>query len=75
MFRANRVYMHKNAMDVALFVEKVHDTSVEGHWVNLGYTGNPWSLTGFSSEKLQFTDWHDVTLFFKHKRTRPGLPC
>lgn len=72
-------YMHKNALDVCIQIERSTTTSegliVEGTWWNLGYVGHPWSL----GDNVVFIcknplEWHDITKHMHKHRLQPGLP-
>lgn len=74
-FKPGRVYMHRKAMDVALLVDEVTGDEINGRWMNLGYTGNPWIIERARGLKsLEPANWADITIVYKHKRSRPGLP-
>lgn len=78
--KQGRYYMHEQAMDVCLYVEKSYRIgsgrySVKAATYNLGYAGNPWQLD--ASRRYEIDDaanWIDVTTRFNNKRTKAGIP-
>jgi hypothetical protein len=77
-----KVLMHKNAMDVAFDIFSTHHykpgyITYKGQWVNLGYTGKPWSCSGKVKIDVKVGDrlnWVDITDKIKTPRKMPGLP-
>lgn len=72
--RAYDYYMHENCMDVCLQIIKVpyrddKRVKVKAVWVNLGYTGNPYTIL-----KEDLKHWKNITSKIHDKRTKPGLP-
>lgn len=77
-------WMHVNSMDVCLEVCRVpyYDAKrvkVKGRWWNLGYTGNPWMISGMKLESLeipteQLKNWVFISGKTQIARTKPGLP-
>lgn len=76
----NLVMMHKNGLDCALDIRQLRKNkdgivTAYCHWINLGYTGNPWIVDGkYHLYVLELNDWVDITSKVNNKRTSPGLP-
>jgi hypothetical protein len=72
--------MHVNALDVCLQIHRIQYQDdmrirVKAQWVNLGYMGEPWYLTGMETitiPRSQITNWKYIDPFVK--RTKEGLP-
>ena len=77
-----RFYMHKNGMDVCLHVlSRVYTGTTKlkfkARWVNLGYTGSPWTVwpaCRIEIQKRAVNDWKDVTSKISIPRSQPGVP-
>lgn len=77
----NRVYMHKDCMDVAFLVSTTtYGTDMlrlTGCWLNLGYVGHPWALGSnttlfLSNEKAE--NWVDISDALYLPRAESGVP-
>jgi hypothetical protein len=77
-----KVLMHKNSMDVAIMVissqNMEENVNIDGYWINLGYTGNPWVLDGnvkltIPQDKFS-SEWVDISDKYLNPRTKPGIP-
>lgn len=67
-----KVIQHKKAMDVAFAytsLKKYNNTIIlKGYWINLGYTGQPWTLMTDRLKLKSLDDWIDITEIYQHPR-------
>jgi hypothetical protein len=76
--------MHKDSKDICFKIQgmKLNDDGSRrfiGHWINLGYTGNPWQCVDRTNvitiEKENLKDWKQLSQeTLTTPRTQPGRP-
>lgn len=78
----NRVYMHKNCLDVCILilgsfkVPLLNRYCLKVQWWNLGYAGLPWRCEKRSRFMFFISpkNWNDISNRTHIVRTKPGLP-
>jgi hypothetical protein len=70
--------MHKDAMDICLYTNKISDLGnkllLHVAWYNLGYNGFPWLIQEEYITLKNTENWVDISDKFMHTRLKSGLP-